>query len=164
MFQRVQHFADLWLIESAATRRVLSRLTDGALSVRVAPEARSAGETAWHIAGAIRDIGAGMALPLSGPKRGDPVPGEAEEIMAAYARAADELWRLVTTDWSDETLREQDDVYGARWERGHTLYILLAHEIHHRGQLTTLLRVAGLTIPWVYGPSQEVKAPPAPPS
>jgi uncharacterized damage-inducible protein DinB len=31
----------------------------------------------------------------------------------------------------------------------------MSHEIHHRGQMTVLMRQAGLKVPGVYGPSRE---------
>ena len=35
------------------------------------------------------------------------------------------------------------------------LSALIRHEAHHRGQMTVLMRQAGLTVPGVYGPSRE---------
>jgi len=46
-------------------------------------------------------------------------------------------------------------MYGEKWARGVTLHILLVHEIHHRGQMTVLMRQAGLKVPGVYGPAKE---------
>ncbi|WP_306434409.1 DinB family protein [Paenibacillus sp. J2TS4] len=39
--------------------------------------------------------------------------------------------------------------------RGKLLSILLTHDTHHRGQMTVLLRQAGLTVPGVMGPTKE---------
>jgi uncharacterized damage-inducible protein DinB len=36
-----------------------------------------------------------------------------------------------------------------------TLQILVRHEIHHRGQMTVLMRQARLKLPGIYGPSKE---------
>ena len=36
-----------------------------------------------------------------------------------------------------------------------TLMVMLHHEIHHRGQMTVLMRQAGLKLPGVYGPSAD---------
>ncbi|HZG18224.1 MAG TPA: DinB family protein, partial [Candidatus Bathyarchaeia archaeon] len=41
------------------------------------------------------------------------------------------------------------------WKNGFTLRALLMHEVHHRGQMTVLMRQAGLTIPGIYGPAKE---------
>jgi uncharacterized damage-inducible protein DinB len=46
-------------------------------------------------------------------------------------------------------------MYGQMWVRGKTLGVLVTHQIHHRGQLTVLLRLAGLKVPGVYGPAKE---------
>jgi uncharacterized damage-inducible protein DinB len=32
------------------------------------------------------------------------------------------------------------------------------HQAHHRGQMTVLMRQAGLTVPGVYGPAREERA------
>jgi uncharacterized damage-inducible protein DinB len=36
-----------------------------------------------------------------------------------------------------------------------TLQILIRHEIHHRAQMTVLMRQAGLKVPGIYGPSRD---------
>jgi len=36
-----------------------------------------------------------------------------------------------------------------------TLDLLIKHIIHHRGQMTVLMRQAGLNVPGVYGPSRD---------
>ena len=46
-------------------------------------------------------------------------------------------------------------MYGDKWKRGITLNVLITHQAHHRGQMTVLMRQAGLKVPGVYGPSRE---------
>lgn len=46
-------------------------------------------------------------------------------------------------------------MYGMKWEKGFTLQILMHHEIHHRGQMTVLMRQEGLKNPGIMGPSKE---------
>ncbi len=46
-------------------------------------------------------------------------------------------------------------MYGESWPRGVTLMILIAHETHHLGQITVLLRQAGRSVPGIMGPSKE---------
>ena len=38
------------------------------------------------------------------------------------------------------------------------LNVLIRHQIHHRGQMTILMRQAGVVVPSVYGPSREETA------
>lgn len=46
-------------------------------------------------------------------------------------------------------------MYGETWAIGVTLSALIDHQIHHRGQMTVLMRQAGLKVPGIYGPSRE---------
>ncbi|MHB8840055.1 MAG: DinB family protein, partial [Gemmatimonadaceae bacterium] len=39
--------------------------------------------------------------------------------------------------------------------RGFVLTVLMNHQWHHRGQMTVLMRQAGLSVPGVCGPSRE---------
>ena len=57
--------------------------------------------------------------------------------------------------WTDAALKVEDERYGEKWERGFTLYVLLVHEVHHRGQVTVLMRQARLMVPGIFGPSKE---------
>jgi uncharacterized damage-inducible protein DinB len=40
-------------------------------------------------------------------------------------------------------------------EKGIVLSVILMHQCHHRGQLTILMRLAGLKIHGIYGPAKE---------
>lgn len=156
MFTAVRHFLAAWRAESEQTARVLAELTDASLGQPVAPGHRTLGELAWHVAVSVRGIAGQMGLVVDGPAKKEPQP-DAAGILAGYRRAAASLARIVERDFTDETLRQKEHVYGRDWPRGLTLEILLRHEIHHRGQMTVLMRQAGLKVPGVYGPSKDEK-------
>jgi uncharacterized damage-inducible protein DinB len=46
-------------------------------------------------------------------------------------------------------------MYGDEWPRGQALSALVLHQAHHRGQMTVLMRQAGLPVVGVYGPARE---------
>jgi uncharacterized damage-inducible protein DinB len=46
-------------------------------------------------------------------------------------------------------------MYGEKWTRAATLASIIKHQIHHRAQMTVLMRQAGLNVPGIYGPSRE---------
>jgi uncharacterized damage-inducible protein DinB len=52
-------------------------------------------------------------------------------------------------------LLETIAMYGEAWTRGRTLAALVAHQTHHRAQMTVLMRQAGLEVPGVYGPARQ---------
>lgn len=72
-----------------------------------------------------------------------------------YRQVSKSMVESVKKQWSDETLQEEREMYGERWTVGNTLSALIYHQIHHRGQLTVLMRQAGLKMPGIYGPSRE---------
>lgn len=155
MFTAVRHFLNTWRHESASTARVFAELTDASLAQRVAPGHRTLGELAWHIVTAPRGIVGKTGLSYGAPAKADPQPARAAAIHSAYVDAANALASAVEREWTDETLRVKDNLYGQPWPRGLTLAIVLHHEIHHRGQMTVLMRQAGLRVPGVYGPSRD---------
>jgi len=156
MFQSLTQFLDLWREESEHTAKVLTQLTDHSLSQPVAPGYRTLGQVAWHVAGSIGDMAALAGLRVEAPNDKLPPPKTAAEIVAHYRHAAHGLSQAIVAHWTDDSLRRDDDVYGRRWPRAYTLWILLAHQVHHRGQMTVLMRQAGLPVPAVYGPSKRV--------
>jgi len=95
-----------------------------------------------------------VGFKFDGPTEKDPVPKTADMI-DVYKKYAESLMNQIKADWTDETLEQEDDMYGMKWKRGLTLRILINHEIHHRGQLTVLMRQAGLKVPGVFGPAKE---------
>jgi len=153
LFNRVQHFLTVWQQESAQTARVLECITDESLSQPVAPGHRTLGELAWHLTTALQEIAGKTGLHFDGPGNAVAPPATAQALGGAYVCAARCLAEAMAKNWTDETLSECHEVYGMQWENGATLMVMLHHEIHHRGQMTVLMRQAGLKLPGVYGPS-----------
>jgi uncharacterized damage-inducible protein DinB len=155
MISKISVFEKVWAEESGGTRRVFAALTDESLSQAVVPGGRTLGRIAWHIAETIPEMMNRTGLGVEGPEVGSPVPAAAADILAAYERAAASVLDRVRAAWTDESLEIEDDMYGMRWTRGFTLGALLGHEAHHRGQMTVLMRQAGLKVPGVAGPAFE---------
>ena len=155
MIHSIKEFTDYWTQESANTRKLLSALTDDSLFQAVADDHRTIGRMAWHLIQSIPEMANRTGLAVEGPDDKAPVPVTAEEIYDAYDETAQSLLDEIRTKWKDETLKLTDDMYGQQWDRGTTLTVLIIHEIHHRGQMTVLMRQAGLKVPGVYGPSKE---------
>ena len=154
MFRKVEDFLGSWAYETEATLKVFKQLTDASLNQEVDPEGRSLGRIAWHIVQTLPEMGGRTGLAISGPAEEDPVPA-AEEITAGFEDAANSLAQEIRTAWGDGDLDVEDDMYGESWPRGKTLAALMNHQTHHRGQMTVLMRQAGLPVPGVYGPSRE---------
>jgi uncharacterized damage-inducible protein DinB len=154
MYSKISDFISDFDQEIDITLKVLNTLTDKSLNQKVSDKGRSLGKIAWHIAGAFGEIGSTAQLQL---ERIDdsPVPELAKTIVDAYTKSAASLKEVVLKKWNDESLNEKINMYGETWSKGQTLSALMVHQIHHRGQLTVLMRQAGLKVPGVYGPSFE---------
>ncbi|HEX9083062.1 MAG TPA: DinB family protein, partial [Holophagaceae bacterium] len=86
---------------------------------------------------------------------GEPIPARLSQIAAQYGRSADALLEALA-GWDEAELQKEDTLFGhLRWKRGETLLALLMHQAHHRGQMTVLMRQAGLKVPEFYGPTKE---------
>jgi len=94
-------------------------------------------------------------LKLNGPAAESPLPKTAGDMLTAYDTLSKSMLEQIGRNWKDSSLQIEDDMYGFKWKRGLTLRILVDHEIHHRGQMTVLMRQAGLKVPGVYGPSRD---------
>ncbi len=155
MFRSVEDFVKAWEQESASTQKILDALDDKSLSQEVVDGHRTLGRMAWHVVTTIPEMMGHTGLGLSSVAYTSPVPATAAEIRAAYAGASSELLDRIRANWNDATLGDVDEMYGEKWPRGLTLHILIIHQAHHRGQMTVLMRQAGLKVPGVYGPAKE---------
>ncbi len=155
MFPTLSSFVHVWSQEIEATQKLFKHLTDKSLSHAIGPERRTLGRLAWHITTTIPEMMNRTGLSVTTPDPEAPVPASAKEIFNAYSDGAIALLEQIQAKWNDATLEQEDDMYGERWKRGSTLMALVLHQVHHRGQMTVVMRQAGLSIPGIYGPTRE---------
>ena len=154
MFRKIDDFVNAWIENSNGTRKLFGALADGSLGQSVADGHRKLGQIAWHITMTIPEMCGRMGLDFDGFDHQALPPDSAREICDTYDRLASKLAEEVKSRWTDADLEIEDDMYGMQWKRGFSLAGLLAHEAHHRGQMTVLMRQAGLEVPGVFGPSK----------
>ena len=155
MFRQLEDFYKDWAYEVEATQKVMAALTDVSLAQRITPEGRSLGELAWHIAETPSEMMTHAGLPIHVTHEGQEIPASAAEIAAIYTKAAQAVVDEVKAHWTDAMLLDEVPIYGQSWTRGVVLGALMGHQTHHRGQMTVLMRQAGLTVPGIYGPAKE---------
>jgi uncharacterized damage-inducible protein DinB len=155
MIRTIADFEILWSRELESTQKILKHLTDRSLEQAVGPLDRTLGRLAWHIVTTIPEMMSRTGLTLAGPSPDAAVPPSARAIFKAYNEAAISLLEQIRSKWTDAALEQTDDMYGEPWKRGSTLVALVLHQTHHRGQMTVLMRQAGLDVPGVYGPARQ---------
>jgi len=154
MYRTIQDFLTDWAQENDSTLKVFKNLTDASLKQNVSVEGRSLGHLAWHIVLTLGEMGDKAGLKVIAPPENAPDPNIASVIVAAYEKAGESL-AVEVKKWNDGMLPEEIDMYGQKWTRAAALASIIKHQIHHRAQMTVLMRQAGLKVPGVYGPSRE---------
>ncbi|RBP92878.1 putative damage-inducible protein DinB [Cytobacillus firmus] len=155
MYHSLSDFFKSWEFEAGATSKVLKNLTDESLKQEVTPDQWSLGRIAWHTVTAIKVISSQAGLRFTAPSEDWSVPSSANFIAESYTDASNNLVEALETHWTDETLLEKIDFFGMKMTKGSLLLFLNQHQTHHRGQMTILMRQAGLSVPGIYGPSKE---------
>jgi uncharacterized damage-inducible protein DinB len=155
MFSSLDDFLNEWEHEAKATQRILDVLTDESLDQQIVEGYRTLGRLAWHLVTTLDEMVSHTGLEFSAAKFGTPVPETAEEIAEAYRFSNQSMVTAMQDNWTDETLQEERDMYGEMWTVSTILKVLFTHQIHHRAQMTVLMRQAGLKVPGLYGPAKE---------
>jgi len=155
MFRTIDDFEKAWANEREGSLKIMRALTDASMGQVVAPGGRTLGRIAWHIVQTLGEMGGHAGLAVEGADEKTPQPASASVIADAYAASAEALARAVKASWKDSDLPVEIEMYGQTWARGQALWGLIAHEVHHRGQMTVLMRQAGIVVPGVYGPARE---------
>ena len=155
MYHKLQDFINDWKYESESTLKIFNNLTDESLTKKVDEDIRTAGRLAWHITTLIGEMAHRTGLTFKTVDSNSSVPATAKEIVDDYKNASDNMIAEIKEKWNDQKLLEEDNMYGEKWAKGKTLSILITHQIHHRAQLTIVIRLNGLKVPGIYGPSKE---------
>ncbi len=155
MFLSVSTFLQVWEKEAESTHRILDALTDESLNQLVAAPDRTLGRIAWHLVTTIPEMMTRTGLIMESINEDALLPATAVEIIHNYRDVSKSLVAAISNQWNDQTLLEKRDMYGETWAIGATLSALVDHQIHHRGQMTVLMRQAGLKVPGIYGPSRD---------
>lgn len=157
MFRIKQDFINQYRMEANTTIACLKELTDESLDQAVSELDRTLGEIAWHVISSVGGFAERAGLKVEGATFDSAKP----ETVAEMVNVAEEIYNntLAAYDASltDESLIEDVDFFDQNMPKGHLLYSMIAHQAHHRGQMTVLMRQADLRVPPIYGPSRDTQ-------
>lgn len=156
MYRTTEDFLVDWKNNAAGTLNVFKAITDDKMDVAIVDGHNSLGWLAWHLVSSAGFFGqfAKLQIPAPGPTMAQ--PATMADIVEAYELVIEAYTKEVGA-LTDADLLEEVAGFGGPTERGRLLRALIDHQTHHRGQMTVLLRQAGLTVPPVMGPTQEMK-------
>lgn len=155
MYTSISEFIAEWNQEASSTQKVLDVLTDQSLQQAVSPDDRTLGRIAWHVVTSTPGMLNEFGITVENVENGTVVPTSAKAIADTFRKVSADTIDAVKQQWTDASLTEMKNVFGRDMPKGVSLSLLVKHIIHHRGQMTVLMRQAGLNVPGVYGPARE---------
>lgn len=155
MYTSVKAFISDWKYESEATLKLLNLLTEESLNQKVWPEGRTLGFLAWHITLSIGEMMKKIGLCPNCPPENAIMPPKAADIKNTYEKASSSLLSELELKLKDYMLKDEIIAYGQKFTKCQMLKMLNGHQIHHRGQMTVLMRQARIKVPGIYGPAKE---------
>jgi len=151
----INDFIEDWKEESEATLKVFSKIPDNVLSIKDNVNVRTLGRLAWHITQTVTEMLNSCGITDEDPLANRDLPSNMREIKAHYEQHSVHLTEIINQKWTDETLTQPLTIYGQTWQGRKVLSILIKHQIHHRAQMTIVMRQHNLPVPGIYGPSKE---------
>lgn len=154
MYRKVEDFQKDWAISSKGTIIAIKALKDDKLDQSIVEGHNTLGWLSEHLVGAMTGFGGlvGFEIPLAA--KGE-APKTVEELINNYetsAKAVAEQSKSLT----DEDLVRVVKGFMGDAPIGSILRGMIDHQTHHRGQMTVLIRQAGLEVPGVMGPTKEM--------
>lgn len=162
MYTEKQQYLDASEREHTTTMRVLRAYPTDKLDLRPDAMCKTARDLAWVF---VLERGLGTKLyndefatkaPAGSPPQ---APDSWDELLASLEKAHKDFGDLVRSA-PDEKLSETIRFFVAPKTMGDIpriamLWFLLSDQIHHRGQFSIYLRMAGGKVPSIYGPSAD---------
>lgn len=155
-------FLETYDREHRTTLGVLGAYPEDQLELRPHPKLKTALELAWLF---VLERGLGTAVFgdafANGVPQGKPAPApdSIREVITALKQAHQDFADLVRSTPAAELERNVHFLVGPKQlgevSRMNWLWYLLHDEIHHRGQFSVYLRMAGGRVPSIYGPTAD---------
>ena len=157
----LEMFLASWDREAANTLKVLEALPQTQYDFRPDPGGRSLGELAWHLAEGDAYISHGIErgrFAMDSKPPNIERPRAVEALAPEYERVHREAVARIRTLTPGDLDRTIPFFTGPMTIRDILWSAILAHGIHHRGQLSLMCRLAGGQAPGLYGPNREEMA------
>ncbi|WP_274308433.1 DinB family protein [Solibacillus daqui] len=156
MYRIAEDFVQEWANASKGALKVMQAIPNDKMEVAIVEGHNSLGWLSWHlvkVAGAFGHF-AGLQIPAPGPDMEQ--PETMAEIVEMYEEVR-EAYKKEVASLTEEQLLEEVPAFGGTMKRGALLRVVITHQTHHVGQMTVLLRQAGLNVPPVMGPTKEMQ-------
>ncbi|MEK0316668.1 DinB family protein [Cohnella sp. 56] len=154
MHEMINAWAKEWERESEMTSGLLDTIDDASLTQPTVAGRRTLGGIAWHLVSSLQFMRT-LGLTFEAVEDSPEIRQSSARIADAYRRTSERFLEALKTQWTDANLDDTVQIAGEQWKNGDSLRYSLMHQAHHRGQMTVLMRQAGLRPPGLYGPTYE---------
>lgn len=145
--------------EFGTTLNVLRAYPEDNCDMRPAEKCRTARELATTFAVEERIIGGLLAGQAASPALWEfDRPSRLPDIIALWQKSVDDN-NAILEKLSPEELQKPVNFYGRTLSLGDAVFVELLDHIHHRGQFSVYLRLAGAKVPSIYGPTADFPLP-----
>jgi uncharacterized damage-inducible protein DinB len=161
LMNELETFLASWDRESDGTIKLLKALPSSKYDFRPDAGGRSLGELAWHLAEGDAYMSYGIERGQFGMEMKPPNierPRTIEALAPGFERIHSEAVARIRKLKPEDLDRQLQFFSGEMSIRDILWSAILAHGIHHRGQLSLMCRLAGGQPPGLYGPNREEMA------
>jgi len=155
MYKKVEDFILEWEEEAKSTLVVFKAIDDDVVHKKINDNVRSLDRIAWHITRTLTEMPSSAKIISEDALDNKKVPESIKSISDMYKQYSGELVSSLRKNWKDSDLTEIVELYNQKWQRSKVLSILIKHQIHHRAQMTIIMRMLDLKVPGIYGPAKE---------
>jgi len=154
-----QAFLDAWDRETATTLKVLRAFPEAKTDLKPHDTCRSANELAWTFVfegfGGAQGVQGEVKWPPPLPPKPDTWGGMVTEADRAFKHLAAEVRKTGEQQLNTTVKFPTGPGKMGDLRRLDFLWMMLNDMIHHRGQFSVYLRMAGGKVPSIYGPSKD---------
>jgi uncharacterized damage-inducible protein DinB len=149
--------------EAEITKRLLDIVPEDKLDWRPHPKAKSLGELTMHLAilqGNVAELGNEDIREISDIPTNDPEATGREQLLQLFSESLAKAKEIVNSTDDEKAVKEWQLKSGGQTvvsmpRNAFWRTVLLNHNYHHRGQLSTYLRQLDIPLPSIYGPSAD---------
>ncbi|MCI0432314.1 MAG: DinB family protein [Gemmatimonadetes bacterium] len=159
MIIALEQFKGAFEQETATTLKLLKAYPATASELKPNPVLKNARELAFIFATELGVVTAVLRNEFRLPPELPPTPGRWADVVAAFEKSVADLRKQLAAA-TDEDFYSTVEFFTGPKQVGQVpkvqiAWLMLCDQIHHRGQFSVYMRLAGAKVPSIYGPSAD---------
>ena len=152
-------FMNTWDREFQTTLKILKAYPADKLDLKPSEKSKTAKDLAWTFAGEESVMIDGVCAGQIDFSKMPAAPSTFQEVIDTYETShranVNKVKALTDAEWNSSIPFMVAPKQMGQVRRGDILWMAVMDNVHHRGQLSVYLRLAGARVPSIYGPSAD---------